>query len=211
MSSNLERFRKLFPRCPICKSKRGYKPSLFYPNITCRSCEAEWVLHENGLELKRVPKTQSNGDLLDKKYPFDFWKNLRIPKFQVKDKMFAPMDYVGGNLHYRKPAIGFILLKPDGITYKSSVGSLNKMNVKVSIEKVRGLDVRTPDEIASTIGGESILFKTNGELLVLTYKNQKPKLQHMIFNFHGQKKSVEELRELVSYLKKEKKTLLLTH
>ncbi|MFH1178475.1 MAG: hypothetical protein V1711_02010 [bacterium] len=129
----------------------------------------------------------------------------------MKDKIFTPMDYVGGNPHYRKPAIGFILLKPDSITYKSSVGSLNKMNVKVSIEKVRGLDVRTTAEIASTIGGESILFKANGELLVLTYKNQKPKLQHMIFNFHGQKKSVEELRELVSYLKKEKKTLLLTH
>ena len=204
MSSNVERIRKLFPRCPICKSKKGYKPSLFYPNIACKSCEAEWTLHENGLELKRVSKKQWDAELLDKKYPFDFWKNLRTPKFQVKEQIFAPMDYAGGTLNYQKPAIGYILLKQDSITYKSSVGSLNKMSVKVPIEKIRGLNIRTTNEITSTIGAGSILFKANTEFLVLTYKNQTRKLQHMIFDFHGQKKSVDELRDLVSYLKKEK-------
>jgi hypothetical protein len=204
MSSNVKRIRKLFPRCPICKSKKGYKPSTFIPDVRCRSCGAEWTLHENGLELKRVSKKQWDAELLDKKYPFDFWKNLRVPKFQVKEQMFAPMDYAGGTLNYQKPAIGYILLKQDSITYKSSVGSLNKMTLKVPIEKIRGLNIRTTNEITSTIGAGSILFKANTEFLVLTYKNQTRKLQHMIFDFHGQKKSVDELRDLVSYLKKEK-------
>jgi len=205
MLSNVKSIVKLFPRCPICKSKKGYEPSTFYPNVGCKSCEAEWIVHENGLELKRTSKMQWDSELLDKKYPLDFWKNLRAPQFQVKEQIFAPMDYVGGHSNYKNPAIGFILLKPDSVTYKSSEGSLHKMSLKVTIEKLKALEISATKEITLALGPKSILVNSNKQYLVLSYKNHGNKLQHMIFNFHGQKKNVDELRILVNHLKKEKR------
>jgi hypothetical protein len=143
--------------------------------------------------------------LLDKKYPLDFWKNLRAPQFQVKEQIFAPMDYVGGHSNYKNPAIGYILLKPDSITYKSSEGSLHKMSLKVAIEKLKALEISATKEITFALGPGSILVNSNKEYLVLSYKNHGNKLQHMIFNFHGLKKNVDELRILVNHLKKEKR------
>jgi hypothetical protein len=202
MSSNVKRLRKLFPRCPICKSKRGYGPSLFYPDVKCKSCGAEWALNENGMMLKQSSKLRWDAELLNKKYPFDFWKNLRAPQFQVKEQMFAPMDYVGGNHRYKKPAIGYIFLRSDSITYKTSEGSLSKMNLNIPIEKLKILDVLTADEIVSSIGAGEILFKASKDYLVLGYERQTRKLQHLILDFHGQKKSVDELKTIVGFMKK---------
>ena len=205
MLSNVKSIVKLFPRCPICKSKKGYDPSTFYPNVRCKSCEAEWIVHENGLELKRTSKLQWDSELLDKKYPLDFWKNLRAPQFQVKERIFAPVDYVGGHSSYRNPAIGYILLKPDSIMYKSSEGSLHKMNLKIAVEKLKALEICATQEINLALGPKSILVNSNKEYMVLSYKNHGNKLQHMIFDFHGLKKNVDELRILVSRLKKEQR------
>jgi len=73
--------------------------------------------------------------LLNKKYPFKFWKELkkkerRIIEPKIKEKIFAPMDYMGGHTDYRKRAIGYIILTPDSLAYKTSKGSLNKMNMR---------------------------------------------------------------------------------
>ena len=63
-------------------------------------------MYDNGLELKRVSKLKWDEDLLNKKYPFDFWKSLKAPEIQIVERIFAPMDYVGGNPYYRNPVIG---------------------------------------------------------------------------------------------------------
>jgi hypothetical protein len=127
MSSPALTLQKIFPRCPVCKSTESYEPSPFYPNVMCKSCQAELVLHENGLELKRASKLKWDEELLNKKYPFDFWKNLKAPEMQIVERIFAPMDYVGGNPYYRNPVIGYIKLKSDGLTYKASEGSCHNM------------------------------------------------------------------------------------
>jgi len=73
--------------------------------------------------------------LLNKKYPFKFWKELRkkgrrIIEPKISEKIFAPMDYMGGHTDYRKRAVGYIILIPDSLAYKTSKGSLNKMNMR---------------------------------------------------------------------------------
>ena len=52
VSDNVELMQKHLPKCPICESERGYKLSAFYPNIQCKSCKAEWLVFNDGLELK---------------------------------------------------------------------------------------------------------------------------------------------------------------
>jgi hypothetical protein len=71
-------------------------------------------------------------------------------------------------------------------------------------EKLKALEICATKEITLALGPKSILVNSNKEYMVLSYKNHGNKLQHMIFDFHGQKKSVDELRDLVSYLKMEK-------
>jgi hypothetical protein len=211
MSSNLERIQKLFPKCPICNSDEGYEPSAFIPDVRCKWCRAEWSIYEDGMELKRASNQYCDKQLLNKNLSFVHWKELEPLKKtepQISERIFAPMDYVGGHLDYREPAIGYILLKPDCITYKSSEGSLSKMDLKVPFEKLKGLEIRTTKEITFArwflIGAWSILFKAKKEFLVLSYEDQAEMLQHMIFDFHGQKENVDELVSLVSYLKRKK-------
>jgi hypothetical protein len=211
MSSNIERMQKLFPNCPVCKSDEGYEPSVFYPNVKCKSCQAEWVLYKDEMELKRVSNQYWDKELLNKKLPFTQWKKLVPPvtiKPQLTEKIFAPIDYVGGHIDYKNPAVGYILLKPDSIKYIASEGSLNKMDLEIPIEKLKGLEIRTAKEITFTrwflIGAWSILFKKKTEYLVLSYEDEAEMLQHMIFDFHSQRKNVDELIGLLSYLKKKK-------
>jgi hypothetical protein len=207
----VEQMARLFPECPVCKSKEGYRLSVFYPNIQCVSCKAEWLLYEDGLELKAESKEGWGDDLLGKKFPFEFWKEPKLrfsPKEEsiLKERIFAPMDYMGGHMEYRKPAIGYILVAPEAISYEAGEGSLNKMNVHIPIEDFKGIEVRTSEEITFArwvlIGGWSILFKAKKEYLVLIYEDRFKMLQHMVFDFHQQRKNADELMNLVSYFKK---------
>ena len=202
---------KYFPKCPICGSERGYELSAFYPNVQCKSCKAEWLIFEDGLELKGTSRQGWDKELLNKKYPFKFWKELKRPELPeplMKEKIFAPMDYLGGHTDYKERAIGYILLRTDSIWYKTSEGSLNKFDIEIPIEKFKGIEIRTGKEITFfrwwLIGPLSILFKEKKEYLVLTYEDSFGMLQRMVFDFHNQKKMVDELISLVSYLKKKK-------
>jgi hypothetical protein len=77
--------------------------------------------------------------------------------------------------------------------------------LKVAIEQLKALEISATKEITFALGPGSILVNSNKEYLVLSYKNHGNKLQHMIFDFHGQNKNADELRILVSHLKKEKR------
>jgi hypothetical protein len=210
MASNVEVMKKLFPKCPICKSEEGYEFSVFYPNVQCKSCKAEWLLFEDGMELKGVSEQEWDRELLNKRYAFEFWKKLekKIMEPKISEKVFSPMDYMDGHTDYRKPAIGYIILKPDSLAYKTSEGSLNKMDIQIPIEKFKGIEIRTGKEITFLrwflIGAWSILFKKKQEYLVLIYEDQFGMLQHMVFDFHNQIKMVDELVSLVSYMKRKK-------
>ena len=74
--SEVERMQRLFPKCPICDSAKGYKFSTFYPLVVCKSCKSEWALHEREMELKATSELGLETDLLNKKRSFDFWRNL---------------------------------------------------------------------------------------------------------------------------------------
>jgi len=128
--------------------------------------------------------------------------------YLVRQRIFAPMDYMGGHTDYKKRAVGYILLNPDGLAYKTSEGSLNKMDIPIPIESFKGIEIRTGKEISLLrwflIGAWSILFKKKTEYLVVTYEEQSGMLQHMVFDFHNQRKMVDELISSVSYLKRKK-------
>lgn len=43
----LELMYKRFPKCPLCKSDKGYKFSGWIDDyVQCRYCGAKWLLHE---------------------------------------------------------------------------------------------------------------------------------------------------------------------
>ena len=201
MSSLVDVLQKMFPRCPVCKSSEGYEPSPFYPNIACKSCQAELVLHKNGLELKRVSKLKWDEDLLNKTYPFDFWKSLKTPEFQIIERVFAPMDYVGGNRYYRNPVIGYIRIRADGLAYKSSEGSVHTMEVEVTPQRLAGLEIIKANDVSSVLDGKRLLIDTNSQYLLLKYKDQHNKPRQLILDFHGQEQNVNELISLANRLK----------
>lgn len=204
MSSPVSIMLKMFPRCPVCKSVEGYEPSPFYPNVVCKSCEAELILHENGLELRRVSKLRWDEDLLNKTYPFDFWKSLKAPEFQIIERVFAPMDYVGGSPYYRNPVIGYIRLKFDSLTYKSSEGSVHTMEVKVTPQRLVGLEIIKANDVSSVLDGKRLLIDTNSQYLLLKYKDKHNKQRQLILDFHGQDQNTNELIDLANRLKETK-------
>jgi len=120
------------------------------------------------------------------------------------------MNYVGGHLDY-KPAIGYLVLKPDTIEYKTFEYSLNRIDLKVPIEKLKGLEIRTTEEITFgrwfLIGALSILFKAKKKYLILSYEDEADMLQHMFFDFNNQSK-IEACIRLANQLKLERKQQL---
>jgi hypothetical protein len=201
MSSAVTTMQRLFPRCPICKSAEGYAPSPFYLNVTCKACDAELFLHENGLELKRVSKLKWDKELLNKKYPFDFWKSLKVPQFQIVEKIFAPMDYVGGNPYYRKTVIGYVRLRSDGLTYKASEGSVHQMEVDIAPKMLMALEVIKTADVASVTGGKPLIIDTSSQYLLVKYKDPAGRLRQLILDFHGLQQNVDELIALAIQLK----------
>ncbi len=213
--SKVEQMQKLFSKCPICKSEEGYTFSPFYPHVECKSCKAEWALYEDDIELMAESADGLGKELLGKKYGFEFWRDLKVepgidektPLKEFKEKVFAPMDYLGGHTDYKKRAIGYILLKRDSISYIAEEGSLNKMNLEIPLEQFKGFEVRTEKEISALdwflYGSWAIIFQRRSDYLVLTYEDKSGILQHMVFDFHNDKKVVRELIASSSLLKKE--------
>jgi hypothetical protein len=196
----------LFPNCPICRSSKGYGLSVYYPRICCKFCEAEWILSEDGMALRKITRMGWDFELLNKTYPISFWKEWKGP--QIVEKVYSPMDYKGGHTDYKDPAVGHIILRPDGLEYETTGASLHQMNIVIPLEKLRRLEVRTSKEITFyrwwLMGAWSILFKKKYEYLVLTYEDDFNMEQHVVLDFHGRRELVDELTSLVSYLKKKK-------
>ncbi len=206
--SSLERMKNLFPKCPICQSDKGYEPSVFYPEVGCRVCKAEWSLLKDEMVLTKVSNQNWDKEFLNKKLSFAQWSRIQptVGIEQVSDKIYAPMDYLGGHTDHKKRAIGYILIKSNGLRYIASEGSLYKMDVDVPLERLKSLEIRTSKEITMArwfmIGAWAILFKEKKEYLVVSYEDEAKLLQHMIFDFHGQRNNVDELVGLLSYMKK---------
>ncbi len=201
MSSPVTTMQKTFPRCPICKSAEGYEPSPFYPNITCKACDAELLLNENGIELKRASKLKWDKDLLNKPYPISFWKNLKAPEFQIVERIFAPMDYVGGNPYYRNLVIGYIRLTSNGLTYKSSEGSIHQMEVNIQPKMLVALEVINAADVPAVLGETPLLIDTSSQYLLLKYKDTTNRNRQLILGFHGIQQNVDELISLANQLK----------
>jgi len=98
MSSDKERVElmyKRFPKCPLCKSDKGYGFSGWIDDFAeCVSCKAKWKLlswfsEDAKMELVKVSRdpmkrTVIGHELLGKIYPTDFWQ--KIKRLQVKAK-----------------------------------------------------------------------------------------------------------------------------
>lgn len=41
--SNVEVMKKIFSKCPIYGSEKGYEYSAFFPDVRYKSCNAEWL------------------------------------------------------------------------------------------------------------------------------------------------------------------------
>jgi hypothetical protein len=191
MSSPELVMRRKFPNCPVCKSGKGYTPSPFYPIISCKACNAEFILHDNSLELKSASKFKWDEEFINKKYPFDFWNTLKAP--QIAEKIFVPMDYVGGSRYHRNPVIGYLRVRPDGLTYKSSEGSVHEMEVDIAPNKLQGLEVIQENELASVLRGKRLLINTSNQYLLLKYKDQSNRKRQLVLDFHGHEENANEL------------------
>jgi len=199
--------RKHFSKCPICETDKGYVLSAFYPNVQCKSCKAEWLLFDDGMELKGTSREGWDRELLEKKYSFQFWKALKRPEPKLVEETYAPMCYVGGHSDYRDMAMGYILLKPDSITFKTEGISFIEMDLEIPIKQVKGIEVNTGREITFQrwflIGAWSILFKKKTEYLVLTYEDSFGMLQRLVFEPEGDaKRKIHDLVNLVRSLTK---------
>ncbi len=191
MSSPELAMRRSFPKCPVCKSGKGYAQSPFYPNVACKACKAEFILHGNSLELKGASKFKWDEELLNKKYPFSFWNTLKAP--QIVEKIFVPMDYVGGSQYHRNPVIGYLRVKPDGLTYKSSEGSVHEMEVKIAPNRLQGLEIIRANDLGPILRGKRLLVNTSNQYLLLKYKDQSNRKRQLVLDFHGHEEDAKEL------------------
>jgi hypothetical protein len=202
MSSPEVIMKRTFPKCPVCKSAEGYTPSPFYPNVNCKSCSAEFLLHDKSLELKRASKFKWDEEWLNMEQPFDFWNGLKAP--QIVEKTFVPMDYVGGSRYHRNPVIGLLHVSSDGLTYKSSQGSVHEMEVNIAPKQLIELQVIKADEVGKALGGKRLLINTNSRYLLLKYKDQSNRKRQLVLDFHDNEQNASELVALANRLKKKK-------
>lgn len=209
VSEKVELMQKHFPTCPICGSERGYTLSAFYPNVQCRSCKAEWLLFDYGVELKGISKEGWDRGMLNKKYDFQFWRTLESPRLKFKEKIYAPMVYVGGHSDHTEKATGYVILKPDNIAFKTEGVSSIEMDMEIPIKQVRGIEINTKKEITAErwflIGAWTVYFKKKTKYFVLTYEDPLGMLQRLVLEPEGDAKTkIHELLSLVSSLAKKK-------
>jgi hypothetical protein len=89
---------KNFPKCPICKSSKGYEVyGLTINYIRCKSCKAKWRAtidftrggHEgiNNLTLLESDKDGKTVSLIRKKCPIDFWQSFTPEKLRIEKRI----------------------------------------------------------------------------------------------------------------------------
>jgi len=212
---------KLFPKCPICSSEEGYRPSDFYPNIQCKTCMAEWLLHEDGMELKGMSNQSWDKGLLNRKFSYKYWEELVTHgplKQDIVKKEFGPMTFVGGSADlgpiayeraatdYKSPAYGFLTLETDAIDFKTTEGSIHKMHLKIPLEKVRDLCFKIGKDITflryAFLGSWALLLKRRTQYLELTYEDSSGNFNHMYFDFNCSKENALELISLANLIRR---------
>jgi hypothetical protein len=100
---------KNFPKCPICKSNKGYEVSGVVKNyIQCISCKAKWrtTIDHSGRDLKIDTLTLMESDkdkktvpLIGNKYSIDFWRSFTPDKLRISEiPLIKDMGAVFGTL-----------------------------------------------------------------------------------------------------------------
>lgn len=182
--------RKHFPDCPICGSKKGYGGSPFFSRVQCNECKGEWLVYDDGLELKEVSTSRWDGELLNKKFSFKFWGEIREPPEEmpqaskinvVGERTFFPIVYVDGHPNYKSGEMGYIVLKPGNIAFKPLTSSQNKKDMDVPVEQVRDIALR------------------DGEYLEITYEHSACALGVLLFKLEGAAR--KKLHDIESLLK----------
>jgi SMC interacting uncharacterized protein involved in chromosome segregation len=152
--SQVERMQNLFPRCPICDSIKGYKFSAFYPLVACKSCKSEWALYENEMELKATSDTDSARDLLNKKYSFNFWRELEE---QGKPKP-QPIGSTRPLVHTLRSFQGQIKkLRSEKANLQAEIEKLRKVGEEQT--RVMAEEIRALEEEVATLKKESESLK----------------------------------------------------
>lgn len=167
------------------------------------------------MELKATSKTGWIRELLNKKYSFDFWKELKKPSnLEIKHRIFAPMDCVGGAPEHVEPSKGYIVFRSEStIVYVGVEKGLRwpkKMEAEIPIQGIVDVTIKTKKEfdLTSFLGRAlafgvvgALLFPEKKKFMVLTYEDPVSMLHHRIFDFHDDEKSVYELVNLLNHLK----------
>ena len=191
--TNVEAMQKLFPECPICHSKEGYKLSHFYPNVQCKSCKSEWRLYEYGMELTWTSQTGWIRELLNRKYALKFWKSLKKPiGKQVIHRIFAPMDCIGGAPDHEKPTKGYIIFESEKtiVYYSLEEKNNNKVRIRIPIDGIKQALITT-----------KITPLVDKKFLMVSYEDSYGLSHTLFFDFHNDEKVVKELIELLHYSK----------
>ena len=216
--------RQLFPICPICKSDEGYRDSGFSDvkrfDVVCRSCQAEWTVREDSLELKRSSTfgwQDEEKNVLNVRLPFNYWRSLRKTFEKSVDVV-----YVGGHPDYKNSGPGKLFLTPDNVTFRTYKSCPETFCIELPFEKIKGTRVIQKDEtpkgvkiaqasygllfglsgiIASKTAGLNSIYKN---YLLLQFEDEARTLQNMIFRFDD-KPRVENLVTLGSFLQKNSK------
>lgn len=167
--------KKHFPNCPICGSKKGYVGSPFFSRVQCDECKGEWLVYDDGLELKEVSTSRWDGELLNHKFSFRFWKEIREPPQEMPnvskidvagERTFFPIVYVDGHPDYKNGEMGYIVLRPENIAFKPLASSENK-EMDIPVGKVRNIALR------------------DGEYLEITYEHSLSALGVLLFKLEG--------------------------
>lgn len=201
--SAVERINNLFPRCPICKSSEGYKPSIFHPLVVCKSCKSEWAVYDYGMELKSTSETGLIRELLDKKYSFDFWKGELKP--QITSRIFAPMSCLGGSPERIEPSKGYIVIKSENvILYVGEGKGHSKWEIEIPINRIKRAFIVDRGKLATAvalIAGVLASMAVDKKAFIIEYWNSLGAEQQLVFDFHADEKSTKELVNLLSHLR----------
>jgi hypothetical protein len=202
--SQVEMMHNMFPECPICKSSEGYEFSTFYPLVACKSCKSEWALYEYGMELRVTSKTGLIAELLNKAYSFDFWKGELKP--QVKGRMFAPMNCVGGKPERIEPSKGYIVFKSeDTMVYVGKEKTHKKVEIKIPIQRLNQVSIKDTTKKALAVAvllgvAGAALLGRGKKFLALDYWDAFGGEQSRIFDFQDDE-TAKQLVDLLDYMK----------
>ena len=63
-------------------------------------------------------------------------------KPKLIEETYSPIYYIGGHPRYKNRTIGYIVLKPESISFKTGAASLHKMDLEIPIKPTMTIDVK---------------------------------------------------------------------